>query len=630
MPTEEELRDGFNLGEWEVLPGKGVLRRGEQEERPEPKVFEVLMALATRDTNLVTKQQLIEEVWEGRPTSDEPIARCVSQLRGHLDDRQTPHQYIETLQRRGYRLKQRVELHRPATPEPAEVPDVAPGPSSRMWKVVAAVLAVGFIAIAAVTWIKPILDPPPVRSIGVMPFENLSGDEEDEYLVLGFKQELVQILQGMDDYTVKPVRGEYIQLESNEIAEILGVENLLFGSLRRNGDDLKINYQISKDGSVIDGDDIEGTVDDLFSLQESLALMVRDDLVGKSSQILIKSRPSDSKAYDSYMRGVYALEHRGADDNLILAIELFLDAIRLDPNYGPPYLALATAYALMPDYHDAPQLEYDSLALGTINAGIVADSNLEDAGGSIWGFVYHKQNRWLESEEAHLRAINADVLDSNAFNWYSRMLASVGRLDDSLRMALAGLEIDPSSPLLNSRVAMTYAWLQDYEHALEYYERANDLGWGGIVHNVGYAFMLLQNGDAEKALNTTRSAVQSDGQSTRWVEPFFNALTDIDDPAKAQAAIEALDEAAVMRPLSPFIDFAVRGMLGDRNGAMQVAKLLEQDGEAFEMDLLFIPELSHFRQHPDFMPLLGRLGITDYWLSRGCVWDGDKVNCPSN
>ena len=627
MPTEEELNDGFNLGEWEILPGKGLLRRGDRVERPEPKVFAVLMALAKADTNLVSKDELVDEAWGGRSTADEAIARCISQLRGHLDDRQVPHVYIETLQRRGYRLKQDVVLHKPAETEPAMGLPAERGPSLRLWQRVAAVLAIGFIAIAAYSWKTQEPLDPPAHSIAVMPFQNLSGNESDEYLVLGFKEELVQILQGTEDYTVTSVQGSYKEKESADIAVMLGVESLLFGSLRRSGNHLKINYRIARAGTVVQTGDIEGTEEDLFSLQESLALMVRDNLIGKSTRTLIKSRPSDSEAYDSYMRGLYALEHRGDNGNLEKAIELFQNAIGLDKNYGPPYLALATVYTLMPSYRQAPPAEMDSLALQTINAGITADPNLADAASFIWGYVYHKQKRWGEAEKAYQRAINADVVDSNAFNWYSRMLASVGRLEDSLTQALAGLEIDPGSPSLNARVAMSYTWLKDNEHALEYYERANDLEWNGNVHLLGYAFILIQTGDIEKAQSHAKRAVEKAEKSTSWVEPFFSALT---DPSKVQAAIEAMDEASAAQQVIPLIELTARGLLGDVDGAMQIAKLLEQPGEAFEMDLLFIPELAPLRQHAEFMPLMERLGITEYWQDNGCVWGGDRVSCPRN
>jgi len=622
MPTEQELQDGFTLGEWEILPGKGVFRRGDQDVRPEPKVFAVLMSLAQRDTNLVTKQELIDEVWDGRPTADEPITRCVYQLRRLLDDREN-HQLIETLQRRGYRLKQSVVLHRPAEPELASVA-AETGPSPRMWKLVAAILAVGFVAIAAYPWIKDWFFPPPARSIAVMPFQNLSGAESDEYLVLGFKEELVQILQGLDNYTVKNVRVSYIE-EDVDIANMFDVEKVLFGALRRSGDALKINYRISQNGRIIHGDDIEGSVEDLFPLQESLAMMVRDELVGESKQTLIKSRPSDSVAYSSYLRGVFALEHRGDPGNLEKAIELFKDAIRLDENFGPSYLALATVYTLMPYYRGKPVDEMDDLALQTIAAGVRADPVIEDAAGAIYGYVYKNQKRWEEAEEAYLQAVNADAVDSNAFNWYSKMLASVGRLDDSLTLILKALEIDPSSAVVNSRTAMSYAWLMDNENSLEYYERADDLGWSSPVHYLGYAFILIKTGQVEEARSLATSAVQMLGGSMDWIGPVFAALS---DPAAAPAAIAAIEKAAAVEGILPIVELTLRAMLGDTDGAMAIAELLDAPGEEFEMDVLFIPELQPLRQHPDFMALLERLGVVDYWESKNCIWTGDHVNCP--
>ena len=97
MLTNDELKQGFKLGEWEVLPLRGLLRCGDQEERPEPRVFGVLIALAKRNGDLVTRDELVDELWDGRPTSDEPINRCLSQLRGHLGDKSRPHEYVETL-----------------------------------------------------------------------------------------------------------------------------------------------------------------------------------------------------------------------------------------------------------------------------------------------------------------------------------------------------------------------------------------------------------------------------------------------------------------------------------------------------------------------------------------------------
>lgn len=607
MPTEEELQGGFNLGEWEILPDQGVIRRGDTKVKPEPQTWRVLMVLAKYDGKLVTKENLVDEVWDGRAVADDPINRAIREVRKSLGDSAHNPTFVETLHKRGYRLLVPVELHKPQQDDPVTAP---PGPSSRLWKFVAMILILAIVTY--VIWPPP----PPDRSITVMPFENLSGQQGDEYIASGFKVALVQALHGMDDYKIRIGPADNLQVTS-----------ALTGSMQRDGNLLKVSYVISTDGEVAFSGNVDGTADDLFALQQKLANMVRSDLGDKIRPELIKTHRPDSVAYDSYMRGMFALEHRTDPGKLESAIELFENAIQLDAKYGPSYLALATVYPLLPTYRGKSSKEMDRLALQIIEDGIAADPTIEDAAGAIYGYVYHKQKQWKKSEAAFLRAINANVVDSNAFNWYSRMLASVGRLDDSLTQALAGLEIDPSSPSLNSRVAMSYAWLGKNQEALKYYERANALDWSGETHILGYAFILIQTGQIQEAKELAMGAVQAGGASTDWVDPVFDAFS---DPTKASAAIEAVNKVSAVESINPIVELTVRTMLGDLDGAMRIAVLLEAPGEAFEMDMLFIPQLKALRNHPDFMPLMDKLAITRYWQDKGCVWESDRVRCEAN
>jgi DNA-binding winged helix-turn-helix (wHTH) protein/tetratricopeptide (TPR) repeat protein len=619
MPKEEEeLQGGFNLGEWEILPDQGVMRRGSTEVRPEPQTWRVLMLLAKYDGTLVTRDNLVDEVWGGRAVADDPINRAIREVRKSLGDSAHDPTYVETLHKRGYRLLVPVELHKAKEDDPVIV---EPGPGPRLWKFAAIILVLGIAAY--IIWSPPAPD----RSIAVMPFQNLSGQQSDEYVVSGFKVVLVQALHGIEDYKIKIAPSDNDK-EPDEIAALLNVESVLSGAMQRNGNLLKVNYVISSHGEVAHSGSVDGTADDLFALQQKLANKVRGDLGDKLLPELIKTYQPDSVAYDSYMRGMFALEHRGDPGKLEDAIELFKIAIELDANYGPSYLALATVYSLLPHYRGESPKEMDALALQIIKEGIAADPTIEDAAGGIYGYVYHKQKKWKESEAYFLRAIGANVVDSNAFNWYSRMLASVGRLEDSLALALACLEIDPSSPSLNSRVAMSYAWLGNNQEALKYYERANALGWSGETHLLGHAFILIQTGQIEKAQNLAMGAVRDADKLTGWVEPVFAAFS---DPTKASAALDAVNEVSAVESINPIVELTVRTMLGDLDGAMRIAKLLDEEpGEAFEMDMLFIPELSDLRKHPDFMPLMDKLGITHYWQSNGCVWNGDRLSCESN
>lgn len=617
MPTMDQLREGFRLGDCEILPNEGVIRQGSEVRRPEPQTWRVLLALAARDGKLVTKDDLVREVWDGRAVADDPINRAIREVRKCFDDSAKSPTYVETLHKRGYRLLQNVVLLQPDEEKP--VVETRASRGLRPWQTVAAVLALGVIVIAGAVWLRSD-PPPPVRSIAILPFENLSGRAADEYIVSGLKVALVQALHGMQDFIVKNGAVSY-EMEPDEIATLLGVESVLIGTLQRNGDLLRVSYFISKDGQVEYSESVEGMSDDLFSLQEKLTLAVRTNLGDDLTPALITGHRPQSEAYDSYMRGMYALEHRGEPNRLEEAIELFQSAIERDRQYGPSYLALATAYALMPDYRSSPLDEMNRKALSVVETGIEVDPVITNAAGAIYGFVYHKEKRWKEAELAYQRAVNASLIDSNAFNWYSRMLSSVGRMDAALEQALRALELDPRSAVNNSRAAITYTWLGNAEKAREYFVRANHLGAKGPTHMLAYAFLLSRDGDIELARNVATVGMELAGDDTSWIGPVFDAFADASKIPEALAALESASASAQ-------VQFTARTLFGDTDGAMAVAKQLEQPGEIFEMDLLFVPELAAIRAHPEFIPLLERLGVTEYWRQYGCAFQNDRVACP--
>jgi DNA-binding winged helix-turn-helix (wHTH) protein/TolB-like protein/Tfp pilus assembly protein PilF len=627
MPTIEELNGGFDLGECEVFPLQGMMRRAQEEISLTPKNVGVLLALAKRDGNLITRDELIDEVWQGKAFSDEPIQQQISLLRGYFKDKR-PYEYIDTLHGRGYRLLKPVELHQ-RSEVPRDEPVTKESRSLRRWKAVTAAVALGFFVIAVFS-IWPPWSPdcePPARSLAILPIDNLSGDPSNQYIVDGIRNTLAHRLSEIPDFTIKNMRMSY-KGDPADIAKNLDVGHVLTGMAQLENDSLKITYEISRicDGAITGSGEVSGHLQGLFLLQERLAQAVLAELAGEETPKLITRREPDSLAYNSYMRGIYLLEHRGKNDNLETAIELFNESIQLDKKYGPAYLALATAYALLPDYRRADLEASNDLAIETVEKGIEMDRSIEDAAGSIYGFVNHKRKKWGESEAAHKRAISATVVDSNSFNWYSRMLASVGRLDDAVEVALRAEDIDPDNAVALSRIAIAYAWVGDDAKAHEYFKRSSELDSTGTTYLSAYALLLVRDQQWEKTTNLITSGVRMLGAPTYWVEPYFEGLA---DPARRAEALAALDLAASKGEISPQAEFAARGLIGDIDGAMEIAKLLEQPGEAFEMDLLFIPEMQALRQHEEFMPLMQRLGIVDYWKANGCKWTGDEVRCPT-
>ena len=624
MPTQEELNTGFTIGEWEVLPGRGILRSGDVESQPEPKVFEVLMALARRGGDLVSVNELVDEVWEGRPTADEPIIRCISQLRKHLGDRERPYRYVETLTRRGYRLIPPVELLKSGS---QRAPEKEPRPKRVSWRWIGVATVLVVLSITLYDrFITPQVDDG-IRSVAVLPFANLSGDPNDQYLVSGFKEALVETLHTVPDLAVKHGRVTYPDKEVEEIAKVLDVDAVLFGAVQRDAEVLKINYHLADgdSGLNISSGSFSGRLESILDLQEQLALLIRNDMLGPTEQQLISvSRPASFEATDVYLRGLFALERRAINRNLEDSIELLGETIRLDPGFGPAYLKLATAYALLPDYRDAPLEETLQLALETVSQGVDVDPGIRDAASAVFGFVYHKQRRWVRAQREYERAINAAVVDTNAFNWYSRMLAAVGRKDTALEQTLRAYRMDPSSAIVNSRVAIMYTWLGENEKAAEFYERSTQLGISGQHHLMGYALMFIRGGQLAEARELAREGAIVNGGASAWVDPVFAAMS---EPSGQRKALEALEAAAIAETLDPRIEIALRTVLGDLDGAMRAAEAAAAPEQHLEMDMLFLPEMRPLREHPDFPALMKLLGVQDYWDEVGCVWLNDTVNC---
>ena len=317
-------------------------------------------------------------------------------------------------------------------------------------------------------------------------------------------------------------------------------------------------------------------------------------MLGESPQQLIStSRPESAEAYDRYMRGMYALERRTVASNLEDAIELFQETIGLDPQFGPAYLSLATAYALLHDYRDAELEEMHRRAIETVERGIAVDDSIR--------------------------------VDSNAFNWYARMLAGVGRREDALRQALNARELDPSSAMINSLIAVIYTWLNDAEKAEEFYERSNQLGASGTNHLLGNALILIRAGRFDEAMELTREGATIAGDSAGWVDTVFAAM---DDASQRPEALRVIEAASKEGRLDPRVDMTLRTVLGDLDGAMAVAESLAGPGNYFEMDVLFLPELGPLREHPRFFSLMEQLGVKQYWDEKGCIWLDDSISCP--
>ena len=616
MPTYTELMRGFEFGPWSVIPERGLIRDGDEEHRIEPLVMDVFVVLASHGGEVVTKDQLIDEVWDGRPQTDDVITRCISALRRGLNDDARHPEYIETVQRRGYRVMKPVV-------QPDAAPVVAPDdePSVRPDLVM---IAVGFIAVVAIAWFA-LIDrdggrfSDEIASIAIYPFECLQDAREPgEHLCFGFAEETISALKRVEGMQIIRKRNAYDS--TDQLAE----DSIVTGSVQIIADQVKIAAQLENatSGAVMWSDTFDGDRNDIFELQREVADGLLSFLDPDLEQTLAATRePANYAAAEAFALGRYLFEKRD-HDSIREAIEQFKEAIRQDPDYGPAWLGLAYTYSIWPDY----DLTIDrwatfDLALETIGDGVEADPTIREAAGTVYGYIYHKQNLWTEAMANTTMAVNGDSPEADAYHWHSRVLASVGRLDEALVYARLGAELDPDYPALMSRLAIASFWVNDMENAGRY-----RMEFGASINSLAYALYLIRTGAIEDAKSWAIIGLERNRFDASWVSPIFDGIADIQQRPQAIATLEQLAGAGAL-PANVLVTLWV--LLEEPARAMTVARQLEGPGSLFELEIIYIDEFREFRRLPEFQDFAREARLSDYWDTAGCTWVDDKVECPS-
>lgn len=625
MATFTDLRKGFELGPWKVMPDLGLLRQGETEQHLEPMVMDVLVLLASAGGDVVTSDQIVDVVWGGRPTAPEAIVQKIKVLRDKLGDDPREPKYIQTHPKIGYRIVCPVIL--PDVVEPESTRSFVP---SYLWPIIGGALAIAVIAIVVLgNRSGQIRELQAVSSVAVCPFENMSGPA-GEIFAFGVREQLLSTLSQLRDLrVVKP------NCETESIAE-LDVDSIVTGSVLSAAGRVRFTTQVlTPDGEILKSDTIDGAaaeVDEVFGLLERVAIRIRDGYWGElNAAAAASSRPASLDAYDLYVLGETAFNKRSQPE-LNRAVDFYNEAIGLDPSYGPAYLGIANSYLLLADYPDSDLESMYEEAIEIANKGAELDPVIRDAVGTVYGFVYTKRSNWAAAAEAFETAVNSTSViptsyQTSSHHWYSRFLANVGLLEKSLEQAKLAHEMDTASPILNARLGVAYHWLNDSENADIFYSRAADQQVGSWIHNLAYTLFLMRENRIDEARKKAKEALRSYGQATEWVDSVFDGLMAPADEASQGKMLASISSAAASGDLPANIELTLWAFLGRGDEAMEAAWALQNAGEFYEVEIIYLNEFRVLREHPEFPEFLNALGLTEYWASIGCHWDGDRVVC---
>ena len=457
------MANGFRVGSWLVQPGLNIVSQNCTGTRLEPKVMEVLVCLASRAGEPVTKETILKTVWPETFVSDDVLTRSISELRRVFEDDAREPRFIETIPKRGYRLVATIAPHDQKM-SGAGVGPKEPKLSDRNWKLVwltvaALLLACGVLVGFNVDGLRAHIfaGNPPIHSLAVLPLKNLSDDPSQKYFASGMTEELITDLSQIGALKVISSTSSELYGETHkplpEIARELNVDAIVEGSVERAGNRVLITAQLiyAREDKHLWARSYDRDLQDALTLQGTLAKAIADEIrvqVAPNIQSHMgASRPVSVTVLDHYLSGNYHLHRIGkgtVDAEGEKAAQDFQLAIDEDPNFAPAYIGLASAHAPIlvgPGRMNPTQKDYEIRKFASQKA---ADLDPESSEAhELLASVASEDWQWSQAEEELRRAVALSPNRAEVHDAYANFLEATGRHDESLKEIQIAQELDP-------------------------------------------------------------------------------------------------------------------------------------------------------------------------------------------
>jgi TolB-like protein/tetratricopeptide (TPR) repeat protein len=467
-----------------------------------------------------------------------------------------------------------------------------------------------------------------LKSIAVLPFENLSRDPDNAYFADGIQEEILTRLSKIADLKVisRTSTQRFKSAPDNllEIAKQLGVANILEGSVQRSADQVRVNVQLIKAATDAHlwADTFDRKVTDVFAVESEIAKAVADTLQAKLSgteQSAITARPTEnSEAHDLYLKGRYFFGKRTADD-LKRAIDYFNQALAKDSNYAPAYAGLADSYVLLPQYSRESSAELFPKARAAAEKALALDNTLSEAHASLGLLLATLSTSGInlrESEREFERAIALNPNYAPAHHWYGfGVLLPLGEFDRAIAEVKRALELDPFSAIMNANLGFCYLYARRYSEAIAQFRKAAELDPSSPAPHLGLGEAYELSGQREQAITEYERAGNLFSQLTHIPPTSDNFLPSLAGryvlKGERAKALQLLDhyKGPTQRGAAP--DFAVAldyVRLGDNNKAIDWLERSYQNKEpGFLEDIKVNPLLDPLRGDPRFEALVEKI-----------------------
>jgi TolB-like protein/DNA-binding winged helix-turn-helix (wHTH) protein/Flp pilus assembly protein TadD len=590
--------------------------------------FRLLALLLEKPGELVTREELQGRLWpETIIDFDHGLNKAVSKLREALGDSAENPRFVETVARRGYRFLADVAVIGDSDVEPAsdDSPDgrlPAPAKVDRPARTAIPLLfGLGQAVVAGLTawgFYHGTRSPPAIRSLAVLPLENLSGDAAQDYFVDGMTDALIirlakisalRVISRTSAMTYKNTRKSL-----SEIARELSVDAVVEGSVSRSEERVRVAAELidARTERHIWAESYEENIRNTLVLQSKLSSAIADRiLVAVNPQeklTLAKSRTIDPDAYDAYVEGRYFWSKR-TGESLRAAITYFKRAIAIDPAYAEAYSGLADSYAVAGDWKYGVMSSREAVPLATAASAkaLELDNSLGEAHASL-AFVLDLYGwNWDAAETEFKQAIKFNPGYATAHQWYSWHLFILGRNDEAMLELQRAQTLDPLSLIINADIADALCAAHRYDEAIEQSRKILKLDENFAAGHYELGQALAQKHMYDAAIAELQKAIALSGHSGAYDSNLGYAYALSGRRDEAIRMINDLDSRRAQNQ-SVDADIALIYMgLGDADEAM--SRLNKAYEARFKASILLRPIFDPLRSDPRFQALLRRMGL---------------------
>jgi TolB-like protein/DNA-binding winged helix-turn-helix (wHTH) protein/Tfp pilus assembly protein PilF len=615
----ETTRTIFRFGLFELDADSGELRKQGLKIRLPDQPLQILLLLLERPGQVITREALRQRLWPADTFVDfnAGLNSAIKKLRDALGDPAENSRFVETLPRRGYRFI--APLQRPTALRPDEAPaeDVAEPTKRVRWWIWTNTMAVTALA-GILIWLgvsawrqrqpSALAEVPVViRSVVVLPFENLTGDPEQDYFAAGMTDALttnlaqIHALRVISRTSAEQYKGAKKSLPA--IARELEVDAVVEGAVVQSGNRVRVSAQLihAATDRHLWAQSYERELPDVVVMQgevaTAIARAVQIEVRPEEQRRLARARVVQPDAYEAYLKGRFFWSKA----QVRKAIDQFQQAIEKDPAFAAAYSGLSDAYRMV-ELQGVPPQESMPKAEDAARKALALDETLAEAHTSLAGVLYRYHWDWAGAEGEFRRSLELDPNYAEGHRAYAMFLLMLRRPEEALGEARRARVLSPLDEEINNELGTALTRTGRYDEAKKQLQQTLEINPKSVRAYAGLAEVYARQGDWARAAATYEEG--RPGATAPWLGYMYALSGRRRDALNVLAAIEKRSHQRYV----PSQNLAIVHVgLGDKDLALSA---LEKAYEERAFEVSGFPLLYEvLRDEPRYRQLLSRMGL---------------------